>query len=94
MMNCITPSSAERDVKLQLKSRRLNEKQCQVHFQATAGKSHPVTGHMLVDAKISLREVAAAIRERIFQMQFHKAQPIGALCQLPQFGGGYIFFEA
>lgn len=93
-MKSINQPSAERDLKLQLKSRRLNEQQCQVRFQATAGQSNPVTGHMLVDAKVSLREVAAAIRERIYQMQAHKAQPIGALCQLPQFGGGYIFFEA
>jgi hypothetical protein len=81
--------------KLQLKSRRLNEQQCQVHFQATPSHSKKTTcGHMLVNAQLTLREVAAIIRERMAIMQGHTTQHHSAFYQIPQAGGGFIFFES
>ncbi len=84
-------------IKLKLTSHRLSEKRCQVRFQAQHKDSvKPTKGHMLVDPRLSLREVAQIIRHRISLMHQHGAMHHSSFYCISQQenGSGFIFFEA
>ena len=83
-------------IKLKLTSQRLSESRCQVRFQAQHKDSaKPTKGHMLVDPRLSLREVAQIIRQRISMMQKHGAMQLSSYYCISdrENGSGFIFFE-
>lgn len=84
-------------IKLKLTSHRLSEHRCQVHFMAQHKDSaKPTKGHMLVDPRLSLREVSQIIRQRIMLMQQHGAKHHSSFYCISEqeLGSGFIFFEA
>lgn len=90
-------SSLSSTIKLTLTTHRLSERRCQVRFMAQHKDSpSPTKGHMLVDPRLSLREVSQIIRQRISMMQQQGAKHLSSFYCISgrENNGGFIFFEA